>query len=1641
MAQNSTNSENENKLEAGTYEIIRSRLEEQSASLRERLSKLNDARKAVFGSIETKLLTTERVSTENNCLARDIIALGDNRFLFGYNVHMGLKSETNVEDVFGVYRFDSANQSFHKEPDTILQDETFLLDFANLYKYYRDTSFTKFARVNGDLFMIFQVGKTPDDIKTFKWSFDKKGKLVYKDNRSDHEYSFPAQHEFSWKKVVRDMHRNGEHPHVSIEDRLFVETVGGDLTIKVEDNTDSGQGIYSETVDDPDQTLDDAEMYYALIGNLIALKVKPYKEEAYRYFVYNDKIQQAVRVDALADSCVLLPDNQGIIFAKGYYIQTGEVKLFDNQLENMLFERRIVSPNGEDFIYVFFQKGTGLYALMPYNIISQTVSTPIICHGFSLFEDGELIFFKSEEEQKKHHLIQIWQTPFYSPNKTVEVEDKSYLYKIGNKEIVRAMAEMAELQKLINQEDSYGNLYVDLVKLSTGILDTYHWLGNGEAYEINQPLQAIKQASSSAIDEFEKVLRIKRNTSQQTEEITQAAQEVIRRAKRGTGKTIYEFIERLNQLRLAKGEVASLRDLRYVDVGLVEHFEKELTQVGDTVSDQTVRYLLKEEALDPYRDQVTNLTTAVNEVKKVVDANRLEEQVHTVSEDLEMLIEVVSNLKIEDATQTTKIIDSISSVYAKFNRIHAALKKQRKTLQKQEGEAVFNAQLKLINQGLTNYLDISDTPEKCEDYRNKLMIQVEELEGRFAEFDEFIKLLSEKREQVYSAFETKKVQLQEARNKRSLALYQSADRIISGIRKRLAGFKTQKEINAYYASDLMVDKVRSISKDLLAIDDSVKADDIQSQLKTAYEEASRQLKDKQELFAGGDDVIQLGRHAFNVNTQEVDVSLVQREDAFFYHITGTNFFEQVEDQALGADQATWKQSLVSENEYVYRAEYLAYTLYTAIQDGKNDLLPSLEELHQMPTDALVDFVQKHMALRYEEGYTKGVHDQDAALIFKQLLDFHFSIGLLRFDAKARVWAFIWWHHTLDEASRKAWQQQFENIRKIMQVFPESGSFQYTVEELTNDLGATTNTPDFVSLFSHQKAAEYLFELWTGKKAFSFSWESWHLVEQFQTHLRKGRNMRLFEDSIKTAEGDVYDRLELVKSWLNSFVDTQKQRPRLDELLEAATILLSGNQDSAASEHKILLSAALNGFSGDHARIKEDKLDLHYNRFMERLEKFQQEDVVHFQHFVQQKKELLTRAKNEMRLEAFKPRVMSSFVRNQLINEVYLPLIGDNLAKQMGAAGDKKRTDLMGMLLLISPPGYGKTTLMEYIANRLGLVFMKINGPAIGHSVTALDPAAAENSAAREELEKLNLAFEMGDNIMLYLDDIQHCNPEFLQKFISLCDAQRKVEGIYKGVSKTYDLRGKKVAVVMAGNPYTESGEKFRIPDMLANRADTYNLGDVIGGKSNAFALSYIENSLTSNELLAKLRGQSNKDVYTLIKMAETDETEGVSFEGNHSPEAIKDYVALLKKMLFVRDAILKVNALYIDSAGQADAYRTEPPFQLQGSYRNMNKLVEKLNPLMNDEELQTLLLSHYENESQTLTTGAEFNFLRFKELLGWLTEEEQSRKTEILTVFQRNQKRQGLGGNEMGMLLEQVEAISKGLQGIGEVLGKNKESD
>ena len=99
-----------------------------------------------------------------------------------------------------------------------------------------------------------------------------------------------------------------------------------------------------------------------------------------------------------------------------------------------------------------------------------------------------------------------------------------------------------------------------------------------------------------------------------------------------------------------------------------------------------------------------------------------------------------------------------------------------------EGTAEFNAQIKLISQGLTNYLELADAPEKCVEFQTKLMVQIEELEGKFSDFDEFIEKINTKREEIYNSFESKKISLVEARNKRANSLMQSSERILKAIR-------------------------------------------------------------------------------------------------------------------------------------------------------------------------------------------------------------------------------------------------------------------------------------------------------------------------------------------------------------------------------------------------------------------------------------------------------------------------------------------------------------------------------------------------------------------------------------------------------------------------------------------------------------------------------------------------------------------------------------------------------------------------------------------------------------------------------------------------------------------------------------------
>src|SRR5690606_9708601 len=159
--------------EGGAYEVIRRRLTEQGAELKTLTNQLNHARLNEFGSSEMAVAARVRVRTENNCIPRDIVQVGD-FLLFGYNVFIGLKTETRIADVFAVFRLEGTGDELAMTElplaGSFLSEPAFQRDFEELYRYYKQTHLVQLAVRKGKLLAAFQIGERREDLRVFRWS-------------------------------------------------------------------------------------------------------------------------------------------------------------------------------------------------------------------------------------------------------------------------------------------------------------------------------------------------------------------------------------------------------------------------------------------------------------------------------------------------------------------------------------------------------------------------------------------------------------------------------------------------------------------------------------------------------------------------------------------------------------------------------------------------------------------------------------------------------------------------------------------------------------------------------------------------------------------------------------------------------------------------------------------------------------------------------------------------------------------------------------------------------------------------------------------------------------------------------------------------------------------------------------------------------------------------------------------------------------------------------------------------------------------------------------------------------------------------------------------------------------------------------
>ncbi|WP_405192306.1 DNA repair ATPase [Streptomyces anthocyanicus] len=1731
--------------DAGAYEVLRDRLAAQTADLARRAGLLNARRVEEFGSARLELASTERLRTEHPGVPCDLAAVGD-ALLLGSTGRPGHRTGTAaVADVFTLYDRD-LNPLPESAVPGLLDDPAFVREFADLHRYYRQARLLRLRPVGGRLLAVFRTGEKAADIRVLRWELTEDGRAAFLDARGERDDVFPPSHDFEWTAATREDHVLGRHPHVSVRGEFHVSAVGGALTVKLEDDTETAGGVYSEPVDEPLQSLADADIAHARVGALILLRVRPYKEDTDRHLVFNTLTKSVVRLDGIGAACRRLPDDQGIVFPGGYCLATGVHKTYELDAAGLEFEREVRSPNGEDVLYAFHARGESRGLLLSYNTIRKEVANPLPCRGWALAEDGTFTVLRADgDEPAQVHPVQLWHSPYVSDTHAAAAPAGSGpLARVGNADLVRGISACLSVAGAVGDGITTAEGYRALAASCVRAADGHHWLGEADLGDLAGALAAVRETADQVLAEFETVRDLTRRAAEARDEAAERIASVVRRLRGEAPKEAAAWVRGLTELRHAHGHLLTVKEMRYADApgidALAGEAEASLAELGR----RAVAFLAREDAFDAQRADVEALVADAEAIATVAEAGPVAARLDELADGLRTVTDVVAELDVGDATVRTALLERVAAVLGGVNRARATLDARRRALLDREGRAEFTAETALLGQAVTAALAAADTPERCDDQLARLLARLEDLESRFAEFDGFLAELADKRTEIYDALAARKQALSDTRARRAEQLAASAARIMETVTRRCATLADADAVSTYFASDPMPAKVRRTAEELRALGDSVRAEELDGRLKSARQEAARALRDRTDLYADDGRTLRLGAHRFAVNTQPLDLTLVPDGDGLAFALTGTDYRSPVTDPDFAATRAHWDRTLPSESPGVYRAEHLAARLLR--QHGASALAAA---------DDLPALVREAAQEAYDEGYERGVHDHDATLVLTALLPLYEKAGTLVHEPAARAAAQLFWAHGTTPRAREAWTRRARSLARARDTFGLWAAIAALEEELAGAVGTwpgpgpgemvagagpvpggaaggapaedgragvppaatggaagslpgaagppsgagapsgaagsaagtagsgtgtagsgvgaavsgaagdagraagvpragrgtarsaegfagaagavgsatgTSGPPAGApgSGAEHARAAAaYLFhELTTEPEGFVLGAGTRTLLEKF----RRTVGTPAYDEDLAALD-DLAARGQLAEAWISSYAAAGGTGLTPGDLAEAVAAELC--PDLPRYDGDVPPTATAEGLLGTHPRITGGRLPLRLDEFLARTARFAAHDVPEFRAYQRRRTALVGAERARLRLDDHRPRVMSAFVRNRLVDEVYLPLVGDSLAKQLGATGDGKRTDTGGLLLLLSPPGYGKTTLVEYVAERLGLMLVKVGGPALGHGVTSLDPADAPNATARQEVEKINFALASANNTLLYLDDIQHTSPELLQKFIPLCDATRRVDGVWNGAPRTYDLRGKRFAVCMAGNPYTESGARFQVPDMLANRADVWNLGDVLTGKEEAFALSFLENALTANPVLAPLAGRDRADLELLVRLATGDPTARADrLDHAYPPAELERILSVLRHLVAARETVLAVNAAYIASAARSDETRTEPAFRLQGSYRNMNKIAQRVRPVMNDAERAAVLDDHYTAEAQTLTHGAEANLLKLAELRGTLTPEQADRWAEVRTAHVRART---LGGPDddpltravaaLGLLADRVAAVESAI--------------
>lgn len=1575
-------------------------------SLDEKAKAVNNERKKE-NKIEQEIIGDIRYKTKSLSTPNDIVCFND-KIVVGLNVDFK-NINIDIDDILPIY-----DNKGIQEDNNFLNNKDFISKIKSLMSYNPDTYLFKITVVDNNLYVIFNTSKTRINLKTFQWT-NTAGVVTYGGeavNKKLDNGNF-----IQWNAIPADSFNTGILPNKPINDMVFLSIAGGEISFARVNDTKVDRSIFKEKIVS-NQVVSDTKAYLADYEGFIAIKVDLIDEDS-RFYIFNKLSGSINRADGIRNSLVVIGDGDGCVFSNGYLLtKSDEFKIF-NVADNYDYQKTIVSPNGEDVMYVFFSKETQDYTIYPYNIVEKEVHQYINASGFTVLDDGTMYISKYQKTPSQIHNLQKMRTPFLSAENFYNLENNrtgdGLFAKVNNSSIVEFLSNVFNIINISRISDNNKNKFMSVTQLISDVKHKSGWTKNyPELNLINDDLDVVNSISLNFIQEIERhgikkiedVSRVADATSAVQKFLVINNPELIKDIE-GVALVVSGIDKEINSI----GELeSSVEDKALVDE--VNALKTRLFKAKEDAGRRLVEIVANKESFNQFYDIIVEIKSDLEAASSVSVIKSIKDRVDSLSNSIGLINDELAVLDIDDIGDFESIQSSLTGVYSEINMIKGDIERKYNNIFVEENGNRFESSVDLLNQYLSNELSRVSNLTDLEDAHIKVNGRIDSLENQFSGFEEYSFRLSEIRVSLENSVESKRELIINENNKLIIQLEKSFTLNLNSIRGRINKLESVDKLNEFFASDTFVNRAIETAKKIADMGDTVKSESLISKITSLKDSSFRDVRDRQDLYTDGGTFIKLGRNKFPVNRDPFRVNIIHQEDGLYASLSSTDFRRKLTgDVEQYAD--IYDMTVSSENDDVSRAEYLAYNLIEKFGFNYSNINDLIDQ------GLLLGEIREILSSNIDGGYSVGVHDIDAESIVKSIIvPLSTNIGETMVNNKSYISLF----ETLISLGGDISIDNIRELKNVNDFCKKINNYDPLIEIMGAKSKHNVKGLSHFEIFNGDfKAFSLLIDAYDSDEntVLSISSETNDMADKIIEFSGLGKHK---ENLGSSYNGDFSSLFRGIRTSIRLSVDSLGLIVNQDDIYMAVLVKLfsQSNLRMYYFDFEIVESkqnVVVSDLRSRHDKIENGVLNINLENFLSNCKNIKDSVSLRFNELRDIKSKHIREYEKSLSIDSFVAKPISSFIRNRLITNSYLDIIGNNLAKQIGSSGANGSSDQMGLLMLISPPGYGKTTLVEYIASKMGMVFVKINCPSIGYDVKSLDPSEAKDLTSRREIEKINNSFEMGNNVMLYLDDIQHTNPELLQKFISLCDATRTVDGVIDGEQRTFDLKGKKFSIVMSGNPYTESGEVFKVPDMLANRADVYNLGDMLSDQKDLFDMSYIENSLTANDLTRPVAFRDLNDLYEMVDyiLERKPNLSGVKFNYNQSD--LSNITDMVKSMMEIKKVVSKVNQEYILSSTIGDEFRKEPAFKLQGSYRNMNKMVSKLFIGITKKELDDLIMDHYNSESQTLTNAAEENILKFKSIYGNITDDEKIRLEEIREQFIDSRK------NENEELIKIAEAI------------------